>query len=71
MKYSNNSKLENDLIVKLKEIVGDPETIFGIMVYADNDRDRQAILNFINAGDDVDIETISVLAIELYNAKNR
>lgn len=61
----NNKKLENDLIKKLKGFVDDDETIFGILVYVDNDEDRRVLLDFMNVGKEVDLETIAVLAIEL------
>jgi len=50
---------------KLKEIYDNDNFIIEVLSYADNPVDQQIILDFIENGEDVDDETISVLAMEL------
>jgi hypothetical protein len=64
---SKPSKVTEELIQRLRKIYDDRDFILGILTYADNDTDRQKIIDFIDAGIDVDDETVSVLAIELDN----
>lgn len=60
-----NKKIENKLINLLRNIYDDDDFIFGILVYADTDSLREKVINFIENGPDVDMETITVYAIEL------
>jgi hypothetical protein len=60
-------KVTDELIHRLRKIYDDQEFVLAILTYADNDIDRQKIIDFIDAGIDVDDETVSVLAIELDN----
>lgn len=60
-----NKKIENKLINLLRNIYDDDDFIFGILVYADTDSLREKVINFIENGCDVDMETITVYAIEL------
>lgn len=62
---NNDSTNTQLLIKKLREISDDPDFINGILVYVDNDADRKKILDFIEAGDDVDVETVTILALDL------
>lgn len=70
MKNDTNSTITKNLIIKLRELFDDNDFINGILVYADNIEDRKAILDFINEGKDVDVETVTVLALELNDNRN-
>lgn len=59
------SKITSEFIRLIRTIWDDDEFVLGMLTFADNDDDRQTIIDFINAGEDVDIETVSVLALEL------
>lgn len=61
----------NELIKRLEEYIPDPETIYGILVYAETKEERQAIIDFIDKGDDVDCETIVCLSLELDLNRNK
>ena len=60
-----NKKIENKLINLLRNIYDDNDFIFGILVYADTDSLREKVINFIENGHDIDMETITIYAIEL------
>ena len=64
------TKTTYELVSKLRTILDDPDFIFGILVYADTEKSRKAILDFINAGEDVDVETVTVLALDLNDETN-
>ena len=60
-----------EMVKKLREVYDNDNFI--IAVYADvHDReaDQQKIIDFINAGDDVDHETVSVLAMDLADLRD-
>lgn len=63
------STVEIELRKRLKALFDDWEFINGILVYARDERDRQTLLEFIDAGDDVSVETVTVLALELCDAR--
>lgn len=54
---------------KLKSIYDNKEFIIEVLSNADNPEDQQTIIDFIDAGEDVDDETISVLAMDLADAR--
>lgn len=64
-----NNELAIKLGKKLKEIYDNEAFIIEVLAYADNPEDQQTILNFIETGEDVTDETISVLAMDLADAR--
>jgi hypothetical protein len=54
---------------KLKEIYDNDNFIIAVLSYADNPEEQRTIIDFIDAGEDVDDETISVLAMDLADAR--
>lgn len=65
MKNNIISVTTNKLLEKLREIYDDDEFVMGVLTYADNEEDQQTIIQFIEKGEDVDDETVTVLAMEL------
>lgn len=59
-----------EFVQKLQNIWDDKDFIIGMLSFADNDEDRKTIIEFIDAGVDVDVETVSVLALELNDKRN-
>lgn len=59
------------LIERLRDIVVDEESIFGILNYVETTEEQQVLLDFIDEGVDVDVETITVLAIEIDNSRTK
>ena len=55
---------------RLKRIFDDKEFIMGMLVFAYDDEDRQFLIDYIDAGDDVNIETVSVLALNLCDRRD-
>lgn len=44
--------------------------IEGIFDFAYHPQDQKALIDFIEAGEDVDLETIAILALELFENRN-
>ena len=53
---------------RLKKIYDNDNFIIEVLTYADNPEDQITIIDFIDAGEDVDDETVSVLAMNLADA---
>lgn len=60
-----NNELAVKLGKKLKEIYDNDAFIIEVMSNVTHPEDQQKVLDFIEAGDDVDDETVSVLAMDL------
>lgn len=64
-----NNELAIKLGKKIKEIYDNEAFIIEVLTYANNPDDQQTILDFIETGEDVTDETISVLAMDLADAR--
>lgn len=64
------SKVTKQLELKLRELFDDDEFVEGILIYAYDERDRKTILDYINSGDDVSVETVTVLALNLCDQRD-
>ena len=67
---ANSPLIESQLSARLKRIFDDKEFIMGMLVFAYDDEDRQFLIDYIDAGDDVNIETVSVLALNLCDRRD-
>lgn len=56
---------------RLKKIYDNDNFIIEVLTYADNPEDQKTIIDFIDAGEDVDDETVSVLAMNLADAREK
>lgn len=56
---------------RLKKIYDNNNFIIEVLTYADNPEDQKTIIDFIDAGEDVDDETVSVLAMNLADAREK
>ena len=65
LKYDSMDEITTALMEKLRDLFDDEEFIMGVLVYVDNVDDRMKLLEFIDAGDDVSVETVTVRALEL------
>lgn len=65
----NYSEVTISLVRKLKEIYDNDDFIICVLSYVDNEEDQRRVIEFIEAGDDVDDETITVLAMDLCDAR--
>lgn len=64
-----NNELTIKLGKKLKEVYDNDDFILAVLAEATNPKDQQTILDFIETGEDVTDETISVLAMDLADAR--
>lgn len=56
---------------RLKKIYDNNNFIIEVLTYADNPEDQKTIIDFIDAGEDVDDETVSVLVMNLADAREK
>ena len=66
----HNSEIEIEFTSKLAEIWDDREFIIGMLSIVEHNDDMRRIIDFIDAGVDVDVETVSVLALDLADERN-
>lgn len=59
-----------EFVQKLEGIWDDREFIIGMLTIAEHDEDKRKIIEFIDAGIDVDAETVTVLALDLDDKRN-
>ncbi len=71
MMENNIPEVSRQLYSVLKEIYDNADFIQAVFVYAETEEDQQTVLDFIESGDDVDVETISVLAMDLSDAREQ
>lgn len=68
----NNSRtLEAELIKRLKKIFNDKEFVMGMLVFVYDDKDRQSLIDYIDNGEDVTVESVSVIALNLCDLRDR
>lgn len=65
MKSDDLSPTGIKLFAKLKEIWDHDDFVFGVLSFAHHDDDRQAVLDFIEKGEEVTTDTISLCALDL------
>ena len=68
---SEQSELKNKLIKKLESISKDREFILSAINSARHTDDRKAIIDFIDNGEDVTYENIILLALTLYEEREK
>ena len=59
-----------EFVSKLIAIFDDKEFIASMIAIAEYDDDKRKIIEFIDAGIDVDVETVAVLALDLADERN-
>lgn len=59
-----------EFVSKLIAIFDDKEFITSMIAIAEHDDDKRKIIEFIDAGIDVDVETVAVLALDLADERN-
>lgn len=58
-------KVRTELSLALRQIFDDDEFVKGIQILAETDDDKLKILEFIKAGNNVDVETVTVQAMNI------
>lgn len=60
------SPVGGKLYEQLQKLWDHEDFILGVLSFADNDADRQVVLDYIQNGEDVTTDPISLLALELH-----
>lgn len=63
--------LSSLLISKLRKISSDEDFIAGVLLDVENDDDKKALLNYIEAGQNVNYEQIILNALWLYQQREK
>ena len=58
------------LVQHLRQLFDDDEFVMGMLVYVSGLEDCRKLLDFIEKDEDVDVETVTVLALDLYDSRN-
>lgn len=67
----NNSRtLETELIKRLKKVFNDKEFVMGMLVFVYDDKDRQLLIDYIDKGEDVTVESVSAIALNLCDLRD-
>ena len=61
--------IKRELFNKLKEFHPDKDFVVGVMSNAKHEDDRKAILQFMENGDDVTVESIILFSLHLSNER--
>lgn len=69
MKHPTNSDVSDKLAKRLVQLYNDRDFVIGVLSYASTDEDRKEVLDFIERNNNVTVETVTVLAIKLYNRR--
>lgn len=64
------SEIAIEFVSKLISIFDDKEFITSMIAITEHDDDKRKIIEFIDAGIDVDVETVAVLALDLADERN-
>lgn len=67
---SNSIQLEKELEKAVRSVFDDDEFVVGMRSICSEDKDRQALLNFIRKGKNVTTESVAVFAIKRKQARN-
>lgn len=65
------NNIDTTLVTALKKVYDDREFIIGVLSRTQHDDDKKKILNFIEVGEEVDDETVMVMAIELNRERKK
>ncbi|MGN0165365.1 MAG: hypothetical protein ACI39R_04220 [Lachnospiraceae bacterium] len=57
------------MVDKLLHVWNDVEFVLGVISYLKNDDERQAIIDYINTGEDVTAENITLLSLHVANER--
>ena len=66
---SDEKEIKRKLFDKLKAYYNDKDFVIGVMSNVTHDEDRQAIIDYIDNGEDVSVENIILLSLHLDNVK--
>ena len=67
----DTKEMKRKLFDKLKEYHNDKDFVCGVVSNTRNDEDRQTIIDYIDNGENVSVETIILLSLHLKNERNK
>ena len=62
--------LQKELVKNLKTVSQDKDFILGAILYAETEEDQQTIIDYIDKGDDVNEQNVTLLSVFLDNKRN-
>lgn len=63
------TELQKKLRDKLKTVSKDKDFILGVLLDAETEEDQQVIIDYIDKGEDVNEQNVSLLSVFLYNKR--
>ena len=63
------TKLQEKLVDKLKTVSKDKDFILGVLMDAETEEDQQTIIDYIDKGEDINEQNISLLSVFLDNKR--
>ena len=66
-----NTAIKNELIEKLKTVSEDREFLLSVINLALHIEDRKAIINYLDTAEDVTYENVLLLALTLYEEREK
>ena len=64
---SELTELEKKLVEKARTVSQDKDFFLAVLNYADTEEDQQAIIDYIDKGQDVNEQNVTLLAVFLFN----
>ena len=65
------SKIETELIKKLLGIWDDEEFVLGVITDLETDREKKAVIDYIDQGKDIDPSSIALLSLHIDLERNK
>ncbi len=68
---ADEKEIKRKLFDKLKAFYPDKDFVVGVISNVKHDDDRQVIIDYMENGEDVSVETIILLSLHLKNERNK
>lgn len=68
---ADEKEIKHKLFDKLKAFYSDKDFVVGVISNVKYDDDRQAIIDYMENGEDVSVENIILLSLHLKNERNK
>lgn len=68
-RMSELTELEKKLVEKARTVSQNKDFFLAVLNYADTEEDQQAIIDYIDKGEDVNEQNVTLLAVFLFNKR--
>ena len=68
---ADKKEIKRQLFEKLKNYYSDKSFVVGVISNVKHDADRQAVINYMENGEDVSVENIILLSLHLKNKRSK